>query len=400
MSSLTSTSQAESLAILMNGPAGSPPPGITPNFDNRSDINRLSANAILGICVGLSTLAVAIRTYVKLILLRSMAWEDYIILGAWTMQIAFVVITFKALSYGSGVHMWNLRLKDFIEMLYWVDLFVTICAPVICLIKEAILLQYIRIFIPNRRGDMRLYIVIQALIWIILLFYLSTFIFALAKCQPREKAWNLLMKGGHCANANVSERVSGIFNIVSDFALLLLPMVPIWELQMPFKKRLLLMVLFGIGLGACITSIMRTYYTFKYIPSKDFSFHLLLPGLWAWGELSMGTIVFCMPVLPKFWQHAHTKLLGTFAHVTSYFAPQGSSKSNEAVRDENPSSKPIKHWFDRHTKTTEQSLTREESFSNESHPEKQYIELREIERVNIRTAQEGSTEVTAVSFLG
>ena len=77
---------------------------------------------------------------------------------------------------------------------------------------------------------MKLYIAIQVFIWSNSGFYLLTFIFDIAMCSPREKIWNPLMHTGHCFNANAIYIASGIFNVISDFAILILPMIPISKL--------------------------------------------------------------------------------------------------------------------------------------------------------------------------
>ena len=55
--------------------------------------------------------------------------------------------------------------------------------------------------------------------------------------------------------------------------------------------------------SACVTSILRTYYTWQTVEASDTSWELLPMGFWTWAELSVGIIVGCLPALPKFFQH-------------------------------------------------------------------------------------------------
>lgn len=69
------TSTQEQLTQLLSGPAGTPPPGVNP------DTNNLSSNqtyTILVLVLGLtfSTLAIIIRIYTKIFLMRTRAYED------------------------------------------------------------------------------------------------------------------------------------------------------------------------------------------------------------------------------------------------------------------------------------------------------------------------------------
>ena len=88
---------------------------------------------------------------------------------------------------------------------------------------------------------------IQFWIWTIVLFYLIDTFREIFKCSPREKIWNKLLSGGHCLDSDAGFRASGIFNVISDFALLSIPMAALWRLQVPFKKKLLTMGIFAMG---------------------------------------------------------------------------------------------------------------------------------------------------------
>ena len=58
-----------------------------------------------------------------------------------------------------------------------------------------------------------------------------------------------------------------------------------------------------------MTSILRTWYTFRINRSEDVSYNLTLLGLWTWAETTIGTLVACLPVLPRFVQHIWPKIL-------------------------------------------------------------------------------------------
>lgn len=62
-------------------------------------------------------------------------------------------------------------------------------------------------------------------------------------------------------------------------------------------------------LRACVTSILRTYYAWKIVKSPDITYNMIFEGLWAFAEISIGIIVSCLPVLPKFFTHVGPKIL-------------------------------------------------------------------------------------------
>ena len=66
-------------------------------------------------------------------------------------------------------------------------------------------------------------------------------------------------------------------------------------------------------LRACLTSIMRTYYTWQFVDSSDKSHEFGRFGLWSAAELAVGIITGCLPVMPKFIQHIGSKFHTMFS---------------------------------------------------------------------------------------
>ena len=64
--------------------------------------------------------------------------------------------------------------------------------------------------------------------------------------------------------------------------------------------------------SACITSILRTYYTWVIVRSVDQSYNIARMAMWAMAELSIGVVISCLPVIPKFFQHMGPKLSSAF----------------------------------------------------------------------------------------
>ena len=85
-----------------------------------------------------------------------------------------------------------------------------------------------------------------------------------------------------------------------------------------------------------MTSILRTYYAWQIVQSRDISYNVVKMGFWTYAEIAIGTIVSCMPVLPKFFRHFGPRLYATFA---SKFKPGSSSprpRSRSSVVIEKP----------------------------------------------------------------
>ena len=142
--------------------------------------------------------------------------------------------------------------------------------PVVCLTKVSILLQLERIFIPDRRSHD--YRIVQALIWLNVLFFTACFFLEVFSCVPREALWDPSVTG-KCVNLPLSFIITAVINIVSDLSMLTLPMIWVWRLQMVRTWKLRISAVFATGIlyarhfkfirkvtntnSACISSTMR-----------------------------------------------------------------------------------------------------------------------------------------------
>lgn len=136
-------------ALPLNTPALRPPPGVTPNFQNPAGI-QAEIHATLIFCLIISTIFVWSRFYVRYFINRSHGWDDctftimfsqaitdiYQIHRSLRGHVAFlearaspksiadlksqagfvgyIVIALVASTHGSGLHQWDVRLRDFI----------------------------------------------------------------------------------------------------------------------------------------------------------------------------------------------------------------------------------------------------------------------------------------------
>ena len=111
--------------------------------------------------------------------------------------------------------------------------------------KLAILLLYRRIFLPLRGGFfdwlLRLFMLILGL------FYFATTIVKIWECSPRARIWNKSIPGT-CVNVSSLLNTSGLFNMVTDVLILLVPVKSVWNLQMTRKRKLGVVLVFTVGL--------------------------------------------------------------------------------------------------------------------------------------------------------
>lgn len=110
--------------------------------------------------------------------------------------------------------------------------------------KLSILLLYMKLFVPNRRGGV--FWANQVLIYVNALFYVGAVVALICQCIPRAKISHPRLPG-RCTNVYLSFMISGVFNVLSDFFILIFPLWAIWHLQMPLKRKFGVSIVFATG---------------------------------------------------------------------------------------------------------------------------------------------------------
>jgi hypothetical protein len=84
----------------------------------------------------------------------------------------------------------------------------------------------------------------------------ATFLFLILTCRPPSLFWNLEAQQVYpekCLSQSAQQtffNFNGIYNIVQDFSIYLLPIPMLWNLQMALRQKIALGVLLSIGLVA------------------------------------------------------------------------------------------------------------------------------------------------------
>ena len=116
-------------------------------------------------------------------------------------------------------------------------------AVAVTFIRASILALYIRIF-PIRAFRVTCYVVhgINAA------FGLATILSACLICLPISFNWDHSIPGGYCGNQKSLDLFIGVFNLLMDVTLVVLPMRVLWGLQTTVGKKAVLSGMFGLGI--------------------------------------------------------------------------------------------------------------------------------------------------------
>ncbi|KAF2026805.1 hypothetical protein EK21DRAFT_38597, partial [Setomelanomma holmii] len=88
--------------------------------------------------------------------------------------------------------------------------------------------------------------------------WLAYTVTAMFQCTPFAFNWDKTVAGGKCFNLQAYANSSSVPNIVTDLAILILPLRTVWGLKISFARRVGLLLIFLTGSVGIVASIIRT----------------------------------------------------------------------------------------------------------------------------------------------
>ncbi|KAH9867613.1 hypothetical protein IAQ61_008207 [Plenodomus lingam] len=151
-------------------------------------------------------------------------------------------------------------------------------------VKLGILAFYYRVFVhPVFRR------IVLALAALVLAWGIGITVTLCLACRPLPAYWDISIPG-ECLKMVTFTYFTNIFNLITDVFIFLLPVPMIWHLQLQTKKKLMLSLIFCLGLGTCVVSSIRLTillgrgspdFTWFYVPLGAYSVFEPLGGILA-----------------------------------------------------------------------------------------------------------------------
>ncbi|KAH7137333.1 hypothetical protein B0J13DRAFT_559501 [Dactylonectria estremocensis] len=263
-----------------------PPNGETPDFDGSTALQR-SVVIVYGCTFAIASVALALRIYCAVAIVRNRDWDIPLILMAWGGSLGFFIGIILAIPSGFGKHMWDVRateISGYLNLLLVLGL--TYLWPP-TLAKLAILVLYHRL-IPNMSFRIALYAVAVSLVVYTLVF---TILLA-GPCHPQKAGTATCV-----VNLTVSHAV---LNIVSDVIVIVLPIPLVHRLNMPLRQRITVGILLALGSAVVIVSCIRFGYVHKMQNNPDITWTQASASLWSCIEMNTGILCNCLAHLKPF----------------------------------------------------------------------------------------------------
>ncbi|KAJ4368604.1 hypothetical protein N0V86_009511 [Didymella sp. IMI 355093] len=252
-------------------------------------------NGVMWLQVTISSLFIALRIYTRYYIIRSLGWDDYMMVINLATFIAFIATTSIGVSFGVGKTTEDIvRLGlDNSKAIYWEAIGQGICIMGIAVSKAAIALFLLRIVV--RKWHI-------ALLWSVMI---STLIFStittallFLQCKPVSFLWDPTIPGGHCPINFTDVGLSmGAWSASMDFILAILPWPVVMGLNMKRKEKITIACGLSLGVFAGCCSVVRTV-ELRTLASKANYVHDTAPMLlWSSSEICLTIICACIPVL-------------------------------------------------------------------------------------------------------
>ncbi|KAF2264979.1 hypothetical protein CC78DRAFT_616364 [Lojkania enalia] len=316
----------------LSGPVAPAPPGVSPSFSDPPNeaVLAYSTSTLSLICV---TFFTWFRFFVKMHIVGTLHVEDYIIPFAWLAAIGQIVPGYMIYEFAPIIHDWDLPLYKFSKYLLYFRLGAIFYNISILLIKIAMLIQVLRVFVP-RGSQSKTYYIVHFLIWSTSLYYVINFFAMVFTCNPIHKAWEPWVEG-KCLNMSAIAITTGVINLLGDVTILAVCQRVIWKVvKIDRKQRVQLSAVFLAGIAPCVFSVFCLYYnTLQVVDSHDFLHNSALMSLACYGEIASGMFVLFLPVLPRFFSWFKTRPAWTRLTHSSTALESGNVGVTEEKKD-------------------------------------------------------------------
>ncbi|KAI0165265.1 hypothetical protein GGR52DRAFT_575356 [Hypoxylon sp. FL1284] len=243
-------------------------------------------------------LAVGLRLYSRKLANAGIGWDDGLILIATMLVIALLGLSI-------AVQNRPVRCNDQTNILWLLLVFNILYLFSVCLTKLSALCLYIRIFTLKKRFKLAC----KILGIIIAILYVAVLVQEVTVSGIAIQLWNKQ----HLGNLTDKKRVdigTAFYSMLGNIVILVLPLFPIWKLQMSRQKKISLTILFLSGLCVTVVASFRLMgivaadyeNALIAVTSRIMSLQVLEP------ELAIFTL--CLPVLHRFWLESWSRCFG------------------------------------------------------------------------------------------
>jgi hypothetical protein len=230
---------------------------------------------------------VAVRFAFKLIVARlDIGYDDWSVLATLIAASPSAVITvFGTVKNGLGRDIWTLTPHEITTMLKYFYVMASLYFTQVALLKLSLIFFYIRVFpAPG----------VQRVLWGTVIFsvlwgFISVVI-VIFQCQPIGYFWTHWdgLHEGKCLDINAITTSNAAISIILDLWILGIPLWQLWGLQLHWKRKVGVALMFCVGTFVTVVSMLRLQALVTFARSANASWEFYNVSVWSTIEICVG----------------------------------------------------------------------------------------------------------------
>ncbi|KAF2625391.1 MFS general substrate transporter [Macroventuria anomochaeta] len=305
------------------------------DYPSRGPAVRGTSAATLALC----SVFVILRLMSRFFVVKKTGWDDYTMIAAWMLAFGASFSIIFGTTKGLGRHQDHIP-NDWLEpMQQSAYAFSVLYNPALMATKTSILIFYLNLSETQkifRWATISTLVVVNA-------GGLALTILNIVQCRPVSAAWaSPVPATAHCTNIVTIYLSSAPLNIITDLAILFLPMPILTSMRLPKKQKIILVITFGFGIFVAIVDVVRIAYLqdaqratlvaaqadhaesgTSQRNTSDFSWYASLSFMWSTVEINLGIMCGCVPAMKP--------LVRRF--LPSWVIDHTTSRGNSGTRD-------------------------------------------------------------------
>ncbi|GIJ82417.1 hypothetical protein Asppvi_000925 [Aspergillus pseudoviridinutans] len=256
----------------------------------------------------LATVFVALRFVSRVFVVRRVGLHDYLMLLAWLIDFGFSFSLFYATSKGLGLHDHDIPTDNRPGLSRADYAFTVLYNPALMAVKSSILVFYLTLTKGEKIFRWANYVTLFA----VNAAGLALTLVNVFQCHPVEAAYSYpLPPNAHCIDILTLYLSSSPVNIITDLAILFIPIPILTQMRLPRKQKIILIITFSFGFFVAVVDVIRIAYIqdaatarqiavkdFRYqSASDDFSWYASLSFMWSVVEVNVSVMCACVPGL-------------------------------------------------------------------------------------------------------